>query len=141
MIIIIIIGSGSTHKTASAAAQKMSLDAVGGSMDKMTTISSGFKFLEYELKYRSEDWRLLGDFLTENVRFFKEMVNPDLIPIGFVDPNVSSPPKIPSGGSNSGEYDEYYPRAILECSNLKSLPFKIHIDLKPNKSSCGKFVG
>ena len=97
------LGSGSIHKSASAAAQKMSLDASGGSMDKMTSISSGFKFLEYELKYRSEDWRLLGDFLTEQVRYFKEFMNPDLIPTGYVDPNVSSPPKIQSGGSNSGD--------------------------------------
>lgn len=81
----------------------MSLDASGGSMDKMTSISSGFKFLEYEIKYRSEDWRLLGDFLTEPVRYFKELMSQELVPTGYIDPNVSSPPKIPSGGSNSGD--------------------------------------
>ena len=52
----------------------MSLDACGGNMDKMTPISSGFKFLEYEHKHGSGDWRLLGDFLTEGVRYFKVVI-------------------------------------------------------------------
>ena len=46
----ITLGSGKTYSSASAAAKQMSLDACGGNMDKMTPISSGFKFLEYEHK-------------------------------------------------------------------------------------------
>ena len=81
----------------------MSLDACGGSMDKMTPISSGFKFLEYEHKYKSDDWRLLGDFLTEGVRYFKEGVISEWIPTGYNDPHVAQPPKIPSGDANPGD--------------------------------------
>jgi len=100
------IGSGKTYSSASAAAKQMSLDACGGSMDKMTPISSGFKFLEYEHKYKSDDWRLLGDFLTEGVRYFKEGVISDWIPTGYNDPHVAQPPKIPSGDANSDNSEE-----------------------------------
>ena len=84
----------------------MALDASGGSMDKMTPItnpSQGWKYLEYEFKYRSEDWRLLGDLINEDVRFFKAQPSNDMLPSAYVDPNVSTPPKVPTGGSNSGE--------------------------------------
>ena len=103
IFLIVNLGSGKTYSSASAAAKQMSLDACGGSMDKMTPISSGFKFLEYEHKYKSDDWRLLGDFLTEGVRYFKEGVIADWIPTGYNDPHVAQPPKIPSGDANSGD--------------------------------------
>ena len=85
----------------------MSLDACGGNMDKMTPISSGFKFLEYEYKHRSDDWRLLGDLLTEGVRYFREPLNPDWIPASYNDTQVAPPPKI-SSGDNSGENGDFY---------------------------------
>lgn len=34
-------------------------------------LSSGFKYLEYELQPDKGDWRLIGDLLPENVRSFK----------------------------------------------------------------------
>ena len=68
-------GSGKSYMSASAAAKQMSLEASAGNMEKMTPISSGFKFLEYEHKHRSDDWRLLGDFLTEEVRYFKARIS------------------------------------------------------------------
>merc|ERR1719210_1827434 len=88
------IGSGKSYMSASAAAKQMSLEASSGNMEKMTPISSGFKFLEYEHKHRSDDWRLLGDFLTEDVRYFKASPHADWIPSGYNDPNVAPPPKI-----------------------------------------------
>merc|ERR1719383_323302 len=75
-------------------------------MEKMTPISSGFKFLEYEHKHRSDDWRLLGDFLTEEVRYFKASPLADWIPTGYNDPNVNPPPKITPGDAEDSPSDE-----------------------------------
>ena len=85
----------------------MSLEASSGNMEKMTPISSGFKFLEYEHKHRSDDWRLLGDFLTEEVRYFKASAHVDWIPSGFNDPTVAPPPKI-TPGDGEGEYKCFF---------------------------------
>jgi len=37
-------------------------------------LSSGFKYLEYEVRPDTGDWRLIGDLLPENCRFFKVQV-------------------------------------------------------------------
>lgn len=34
-------------------------------------LSSGFKYLEYEVRPDTGDWRLIGDLLPESVRSFK----------------------------------------------------------------------
>ncbi len=48
--------------------------------DYSKTLSSGFKYIEYEFKHNSGDWRSFGDLFPEPVRFFKEPVNKDMIP-------------------------------------------------------------
>eukprot|EP00918_Siedleckia_nematoides_P076091 GHVU01166451.1.p1 GENE.GHVU01166451.1~~GHVU01166451.1.p1 ORF type:complete len:354 (+),score=27.89 GHVU01166451.1:732-1793(+) len=54
-------------------------------------LSSGFKYLEYEMKQGSGDWHLLGDLLPEPVRFFKELVKKDLLPSPLVGLDGSLP--------------------------------------------------
>ena len=76
------IGSGSVYSSASGVARQMHNDSA---RDFGKGISSGFKYLEYLAKPGSEEWRLLGELLTEPVRFFKETVNRDLIPIPSID--------------------------------------------------------
>ncbi|NWW17036.1 I2BP1 protein, partial [Falcunculus frontatus] len=43
-------------------------------------ISSGYKYLEYEKRQGSGDWRLLGELFTEAVRFFRHPPSPEALP-------------------------------------------------------------
>ncbi|NXR11268.1 I2BP1 protein, partial [Semnornis frantzii] len=43
-------------------------------------ISSGYKYLEYEKRQGSGDWRLLGELFTEAVRFFRHPPAPEALP-------------------------------------------------------------
>ncbi|EOB05506.1 Enhanced at puberty protein 1 [Anas platyrhynchos] len=63
-------GSGTVFSSASGVAKQMYQDCM---KDFGRGLSSGFKYLEYEKKHGSGDWRLLGDLLPESVRFFKEL--------------------------------------------------------------------
>lgn len=84
----------------------MALDAVGGNMEKMTPISgNGYKDIQYEVKHRSDDWRLLSDLLPEGVRRFQDPVQPEMLPTKYSDPNAPTPPvKAEPGDSDQGEY-------------------------------------
>ncbi|XP_061424660.1 interferon regulatory factor 2-binding protein-like B [Lethenteron reissneri] len=75
-------GSANVYSSASGVAKQMYQDST---KDFGRGLSSGFKYLEYERKHGSGDWRLLGDVLPESVRFFKEMVAGDLLPLPFLD--------------------------------------------------------
>ncbi|XP_068765784.1 interferon regulatory factor 2-binding protein 1 [Struthio camelus] len=48
--------------------------------DPGKAISSGYKYLEYEKRQGSGDWRLLGELFTEAVRFFRDPPAPDALP-------------------------------------------------------------
>ncbi|XP_009472809.1 PREDICTED: interferon regulatory factor 2-binding protein-like [Nipponia nippon] len=78
-------GSGTVFSSASGVAKQMYQDCM---KDFGRGLSSGFKYLEYEKKHGSGDWRLLGDLLPESVRFFKELVGADMLPQPYLD----SPP-------------------------------------------------
>lgn len=80
-------GSGSTYNSASGVAKQMYQDSM---KDLGKGLSSGFKYLEYEMKHSSGDWRLLVDLLPESVRFFKESVKKENLPTPYVD--ASLPP-------------------------------------------------
>ncbi|XP_068607939.1 probable E3 ubiquitin-protein ligase IRF2BPL [Brachionichthys hirsutus] len=75
-------GSGNVFSSASGVAKQMYQDCM---KDFGRGLSSGFKYLEYERKHGSGDWRLLGDLLPESLRFFKEVVGGDMLPQPHVD--------------------------------------------------------
>ncbi|XP_039641483.1 probable E3 ubiquitin-protein ligase IRF2BPL [Perca fluviatilis] len=83
-------GSGNVFSSASGVAKQMYQDCM---KDFGRGLSSGFKYLEYEKKHGSGDWRLLGDLLPESLRFFKEGVGGDMLPQPYVD---SSFPLLPT---------------------------------------------
>uniref|UniRef100_A0A669D5F1 Interferon regulatory factor 2 binding protein-like n=1 Tax=Oreochromis niloticus TaxID=8128 RepID=A0A669D5F1_ORENI len=64
-------------------------------------LSSGFKYLEYEKKPGSGDWRLLGDLLPEPLRFFREPLSVELLPQPHADGGFPLPPGR-AGGSRPG---------------------------------------
>lgn len=71
-------GSENYIPSASGAAKQMQNDSmkdVGKS-----SAASGYKALEYEKVHGSGEWITLGDLISENVRYFKEPVNADLLP-------------------------------------------------------------
>ena len=70
-------GSCSVYNSASGLAKQMYCDSM---KDLGKGLSSGFKYLEYEMKQDSGDWRLLGDLLPEAVRVFKEPLKKELLP-------------------------------------------------------------
>lgn len=77
-------GSGTVFASASGVAKQMYQDCM---KDFGRGLSSGFKYLEYEKKHGSGDWRLLGDLLPESLRFFKECVGGDMLPQPHMDSN------------------------------------------------------
>uniref|UniRef100_A0A8D0L6N8 Interferon regulatory factor 2 binding protein like n=1 Tax=Sphenodon punctatus TaxID=8508 RepID=A0A8D0L6N8_SPHPU len=97
-------GSGTVFSSASGVAKQMYQDCM---KDFGRGLSSGFKYLEYEKKHGSGDWRLLGDLLPESVRFFKELVGADMLPQPYLD---ASCPMLPTalvsmarGGTAGGQ--------------------------------------
>lgn len=83
-------GSGNVFSSASGVAKQMYQDCM---KDFGRGLSSGFKYLEYEKKHGSGDWRLLGDLLPESLRFFREGVGGDMLPQPHID---GSFPLLPS---------------------------------------------
>ncbi|XP_029903847.1 putative E3 ubiquitin-protein ligase IRF2BPL [Myripristis murdjan] len=75
-------GSGNVFSSASGVAKQMYQDCM---KDFGRGLSSGFKYLEYEKKHGSGDWRLLGDLLPESVRFFKEGLGGEMLPQPYID--------------------------------------------------------
>nr|XP_057947239.1 probable E3 ubiquitin-protein ligase IRF2BPL [Doryrhamphus excisus] len=83
-------GSGNVFSSASGVAKQMYQDCM---KDLSRGLSSGFKYLEYEKKHGSGDWRLLGDLLPEPLRVFKDCVGGDMLPQPHID---SSHPLLPT---------------------------------------------
>lgn len=77
-------GSGNVFSSASGVAKQMYQDCM---KEFGRGLSSGFKYLEYEKKHGSADWRLLGDLLPESLRFFKEGLGGDMLPQPYIDTN------------------------------------------------------
>ncbi|XP_063295707.1 probable E3 ubiquitin-protein ligase IRF2BPL [Pelobates fuscus] len=100
-------GSLNVFSSASGVAKQMYQDCM---KDFGRGLSSGFKYLEYEKKHGSGDWRLLGDLLPESVRFFKEMVGADMLPQPYLDPGC---PMLPSALVN-------LPRALAAAAAAAS---------------------
>lgn len=100
-------GSGNVFSSASGVAKQMYQDCM---KDFGRGLSSGFKYLEYEKKHSSGDWRLLGDLLPESVRFFKEGLGGEMLPQPYID---ASCPLLPSALVNM-------PRAVASGSALRT---------------------
>ncbi|KAI4903542.1 hypothetical protein NFI96_008889 [Prochilodus magdalenae] len=60
--------------------------------DTGKVISSGFKYVEYEKRHGTGDWRLLSELLSDGVRAFKDPPTPDAIPQPYLDANCSMLP-------------------------------------------------
>ncbi|XP_037097898.1 probable E3 ubiquitin-protein ligase IRF2BPL [Syngnathus acus] len=75
-------GSGNVFSSASGVAKQMYQDCM---KDLGRGLSSGFKYLEYEKKHGSGDWRLLGDLLPEPLRVFKDCLGADMLPQPHID--------------------------------------------------------
>ncbi|XP_006265851.3 interferon regulatory factor 2-binding protein 1 [Alligator mississippiensis] len=75
-------GSGSVYAGALGLAKQMFQDCV---KDPGKVISSGYKYLEYEKRHGSGDWRLLGELFTEGVRFFRDAPAPEALPQQHLD--------------------------------------------------------
>ena len=71
-------GSGTVYQSVSAVAKQMYQDSM---KEFARGLSSGFKYLEYEVQGRENEWRLLGDLLPESVRSFKETVSTEMLPV------------------------------------------------------------
>nr|XP_033813131.1 interferon regulatory factor 2-binding protein 1 [Geotrypetes seraphini] len=69
-------GSGTVYASVLAVVKQMFQDCL---KDSSKVISSGFKYLEYERR-QGGDWHLLSELFTDPIRFFKEPLNPDMIP-------------------------------------------------------------
>lgn len=84
------IGSGTVFQSASGAGRQMYGEfrerlGIGGGFRGAS--SNGYKDLELERVFGVDDWRVLGELLTEEVRFFRGSVKKDLLPTPFIDPN------------------------------------------------------
>ncbi|XP_055556428.1 interferon regulatory factor 2-binding protein 1 isoform X2 [Falco cherrug] len=70
-------GSGSVYAGVLGLAKQMFQDCLRA---PGKAISSGYKYLEYEKRQGSGDWRLLGELFTEAVRFFRHPPAPEALP-------------------------------------------------------------
>lgn len=89
------IGSGTVFQSASGAGRQMYGEfrerlGIGGGFRGAS--SNGYKDLEFERVYGEDNWRVLGELLTEEVRFFRGPVKKDLLPTPFLDPKFPNLP-------------------------------------------------
>lgn len=91
-------GSGSVFSSASGVAKQMYQDCM---KDSGRALSSGFRYLEYQMRLGSGDWRLLGDLLPESLRVFRDRVGQDLLPQPHIDPTLPTPLVLLGRGSGS----------------------------------------
>ncbi len=82
------IGSQTVFQSASGAGRQMYGEfrerlGIGGGFRGAS--SNGYKDLEFERVHGDDDWKVLGELLTEEVRFFRGSVKKDFIPTPFLD--------------------------------------------------------
>ena len=95
------VGSGRVYQSASGAGRQMYGEfrerlGIGGGFKGAS--SNGYKDLEFEKCFGTDDWRVLGEMLTEDVRFFRGPLKLDLLPTPFIDPKC---PQIPLAHLNA----------------------------------------
>ncbi|KAK9394304.1 interferon regulatory factor 2-binding protein 1 [Crotalus adamanteus] len=85
-------GSGNVFAGVLAVAKQMFQDCL---KEPGKVLSSGYKYLEYEKRHGSGDWRLLAELFTEAVRYFREPPAPDALPQQFLDAAaIAGPPNV-----------------------------------------------
>ncbi|XP_060642743.2 interferon regulatory factor 2-binding protein 1 [Anolis sagrei] len=84
-------GSGNVYAGVLGVAKQMFQDCL---KEPGKVISSGYKYLEYEKCHGSNEWRLLGELFTENVRFFREPPSAETMPQQYLDSNCAMPPSL-----------------------------------------------
>lgn len=95
------VGSSTVFQSASGAGRQMYGEfrerlGIGGGFRGAS--SNGYKDLEFEKTFGDEEWRVLGELLTEEVRFFRGAVKKDLLPQPYVDPDH---PNVPPANMSS----------------------------------------
>lgn len=89
------IGSQTVFQSASGAGRQMYGEfrerlGIGGGFRGAS--SNGYKDLEFERVHGEDDWKVLGELLTEEVRFFRGSVKKDLLPTPYLDPKFPNLP-------------------------------------------------
>ncbi|XP_066540532.1 interferon regulatory factor 2-binding protein 1 [Hoplias malabaricus] len=82
-------GSGQVFSSLLSLVKQMFHDS---QKDTGKVISSGFKYVEYEKRHGSGDWRLLSELLSDGVRAFKEPPVSDAMPQAYLDASCSMLP-------------------------------------------------
>ena len=90
------IGSQTVFQSASGAGRQMYGEyrerlGIGGAFSGAS--SNGYKDLEFEKQFGEDEWRVLGELLTQEVRFFRGPVKKELLPTPYAaaaDPNHPS---------------------------------------------------
>lgn len=95
------IGSQTVFQSASGAGRQMYGEfrerlGIGGGFRGAS--SNGYKDLELDKVYGEDEWRVLGELLTEEVRFFRGPVKKELLPTPYIDPNH---PEVPPATLNA----------------------------------------
>lgn len=95
------VGSGTVFQSASGAGRQMYGEfrerlGIGGGFRGAS--SNGYKDLEFERLNGEDDWKVLGELLTEEVRFFRGSMKKDLLPTPFLDPKF---PELPPATLNA----------------------------------------
>lgn len=89
------VGSQTVFQSASGAGRQMYGEfrerlGIGGGFRGAS--SNGYKDLEFERVNGDEEWRVLGELLTEEVRFFRGSVRKALLPVPYLDPKFPNLP-------------------------------------------------
>lgn len=79
-------GSGVVFSSLVTLVKQMFLDC---QKDAGKVITSGYKYVEYEKRHGSGDWRLLTELLSDAVRTFKDSPNIDTLPQPYLDASCS----------------------------------------------------
>ncbi|XP_030622252.1 interferon regulatory factor 2-binding protein 1 [Chanos chanos] len=82
-------GSGNVFSSLLGLVKQMFLDC---QKDTGKVINSGYKYVEYEKRHGTGDWRLLSELLSDAVRAFKDAPAPDALPQPYLDANCSMLP-------------------------------------------------
>ncbi|CAI9728708.1 Hypothetical predicted protein [Octopus vulgaris] len=115
-------GSNNVYNSASGVAKQMYQDCM---KDFGKGLSSGFKYLEYEMKHASGDWRLLGELLPESVRFFKEQIKRETLPTPHIDTSL---PPLPTYAARG------LPPPIKQCISMPTQ--RMYSDNQIRKRKC-----
>lgn len=84
-------GSGSVYAGVLGVARQMFQDCL---KDPGKVVSSGYKYLEYERRPGTGDWRLLSELFTEGVRCFREPPAAEALPQQFLEGGCALPPSL-----------------------------------------------